>query len=132
MSEFYQQYFCPKDGKYSLIIDDNSSVCYAYLLIEREVIGDVWLYNNSETADDVDWSNLELLPFLNPAKFIDSEFTLLPFSEETPIQIEWQYENDLIRVKISVEDSLIAILEPNKKPGWSKGAIKDGPLALKL
>jgi len=67
MNEFYQQYFCPYDEKYSVIIEDNGKVSYAYLLKLKNIIGDVGIHSacfeqkpslqtyNSPQCFNIDW-----------------------------------------------------------------------------
>ncbi|MEM8940479.1 MAG: hypothetical protein AAGC64_14165 [Bacteroidota bacterium] len=132
MSEFYEQYFCPDNEEFSLIIDDNGQVCYAYLLKGEEVIGDVWLYNQSNAPASVNWNDVESMPFLNPLEYIDDSVRFSPFTKDTPILVDWDYDKDLRQVKIIKGNSTLGILKPNSKPGWYNSVIKDGPLALRI
>ena len=34
--------------KYPIFIEDDDKVCYVYLLKAKRIVGDIWLYNNSE------------------------------------------------------------------------------------
>lgn len=70
MTEFYKQFFCKTNQSYSLIIEDDGRVAYAYLLLNEEIIGDLWLYNQEETPSFSDWSNPDNMPFLNSQQFV--------------------------------------------------------------
>ena len=132
MNEFYQQYFCPYDEKYSVIIEDNGRVSYAYLLKLKNVIGDVWLYNKKENPDKVNWKCINEMPFLNPKEYIDFEKKISPIVESSDVHLSWKYSDDLEEVNIFIKNGLIAILKPQSCPGWSYFVKKDGPLAKKI
>lgn len=46
---YFKQFFCSTEPEYSVVIEDDDKVCYAYLYFNKEIIGDVWLYNNVES-----------------------------------------------------------------------------------
>jgi len=48
MNTFFKQICWNLNNKSSIIIDDNR-VSYAYLLYDKNIIGDVWLYNRVAT-----------------------------------------------------------------------------------
>ena len=70
MTNFYDQFYCDKCNEYSIVIDDDGRVCYAYLLSNKKIIGDVWLYNKSQAPMHTDWNNKNEMPFLNPIEFV--------------------------------------------------------------
>jgi len=130
MSEFFLQLFCDLNESYSLIIEDDGQVTYAYLLKDEEIIGDVWLYNQKESPLQVDWRDVEKMPFLNPKEFIKENIS--PIINENEIKLDWHVLNNGETVKevdIFINEKLIAKLAPGYKPGWSKTVVKSGPLA---
>ena len=131
MTEFYQQYFCPSNEKFSVIIEDDGKVAYAYLLSKKEIISDVWLYNQEKTPKSINWQNRNNMPFLNPQNYILDKF-IAPLNDRTDVSLDWNYIHDLIEVKLYIRNEMIAILEPNAFPGWSVLAKIDGPLAKKI
>lgn len=133
MEEFYHQFICQDRKEYSLIIEDDARVCYAYLLIGEEIIGDVWLYNKTKTPTTVDWSNREEMPFLNPKKYVDESRKILPILSEDEIELHWQFKgNDLVDVDLFVRKKFVAKMRPGSKPGWSIAVVEDGPLAKRM
>ncbi|KKO89048.1 hypothetical protein AAW12_23070 [Sphingobacterium sp. Ag1] len=56
--------------EFAVLIEDDDKVCYAYLLIESKIVGDIWLYNSVPTPSDPEWHKKENLPFLNPVEFV--------------------------------------------------------------
>ena len=128
MSEFFKQYFCPYDKNYSLIVEDDGRVSYAYLLNEDNIISDVWLYNQEKTPNEVNWEDPNNMPFLNPQEYVLDDATI-PIKDDSDIEISWVYQNDLKEVKIYIRGRLTAILSPNLFPGFSLLVCKDGPLA---
>lgn len=131
MSEFYQQYFCPYDEKYSLIIEDNGQVAYAYLLSGENIISDVWLYNQQETPSNIKWTDRDSMPFLNPKEYILANTLMNPILSDLDVNLDWTYEDILVEVKIYIRKETIAILRPGLCPGISLLACKNGPLARK-
>ena len=133
MTTYYDQVFSESDSDYSVIIEDDGKVCYAYLLLKSDIIGDVWLYNQAETPERVEWKK-ENMPFLNPAEFIDSNYKTKPILGDKDVEVRFDFGGgtSLKQVKIHLRGRLLAIIKPDSKPGWSMSIIKDGPLAKKI
>ncbi|MEQ9168891.1 MAG: hypothetical protein RLO12_21715 [Fulvivirga sp.] len=130
MSEFYNQFFCKEDERYSLIIEDDGRVCYGYLLYKEQIVGDLWLYNQASTPEITDWSNRNQMPFLNSNEFVLNN--ILPIVESSAVSLNWElFDEKLLNVKICVDGNEIGVLKPGARPGWSKLVKKDGPLAKK-
>jgi hypothetical protein len=70
MSNFFFQYFCNFNANYSIIIEDDNRVAYAYLLEGENIVGDVWLYNQEQSPVKENWDNPDDLPFLNSLDYI--------------------------------------------------------------
>ncbi|WP_146186662.1 hypothetical protein [Pedobacter sp. HMWF019] len=132
MKEFYDQFPCMLNDVYSVIIEDDGKVAYAYLLKENNVIGDVWLYNQAQTPLIANWTDKKELPFLNSKEFIKQQIE--PINDSYEIDLEWSVSNDLAvdKVLIYIRKELIAKLTPGSMPGWSAVVVKDGPLARVL
>lgn len=130
MSTFYFQFFCEFDRHYSLILEDDGRVAYAYLLEGEDIIGDVWLYNQQEPPQTSFWRE-EDMPFLNPKEYLSKDAAFKPIQEESEIRIEWTESKDdgLIEAGIYIRDKFIASVMAGSKPGWSVLVAKDGPLA---
>jgi hypothetical protein len=132
MKGIYFQIFCPYNEKYSIIIEDDERVCYAYLLVDRDIVGDVWLYNREIAPGTMEWKN-ENMPFLNPLQFIDLEMALNPITSSDQVELTWRMEKSQLRnVQIHVRGELIAKMTIGSKPGWSAVVKADGPLAKKI
>lgn len=129
MSTFSLQIPYEFDENYSVLIEDDGRVAYAYLLAYGDVVGDVWLYNQAEAPQDANWYN-QTIPYLNPAEYLDKAVTIFPIKNENEVRCEWTELNDgVIEVGIWLKDKFIAQLESGSKPGWSVLVVKDGPLA---
>jgi len=130
MSKFSLQVPCELDSSYSLIIEDDGRVAYAYLMEYGDIIGDVWLYNHQEAMKQVDWNNQQM-PWLNPVEYLKNDVSIAPIVNENEVRCEWnESPNDgLIEVGISIREKFIAQILSGSKPGWSTLVIKDGPLA---
>ncbi|MDO6435237.1 hypothetical protein Q4E93_31765 [Flavitalea sp. BT771] len=127
MSEYYQQIVCVSSPKYSVVIEDDGRVCYAYLLLERSIVSDVWLYNQDETPSRPPWASTGILPFLNPKEFAVDDPHFGPIRNEDDIKIECTSSDleTLMEARILINGRLAAVLKPGCKPGWSVNAKKD-------
>jgi len=134
MSTFFLQDHCSDNNRYSVVIEDDGIVAYAYLLDGEDIIGDVWLYNQAVTPAIADWSNPGNMPFLNSVEFTRIDKKIKPLSDDDSIQFEWIMSDDkqlLKQVTIFVDD-IVAVMQPSSKPGWSNNVTVDGPLAKVL
>src|SRR5579872_3891146 len=92
MSTYYDEIACDPFYDYSIIIEDNGKVCYAYLIYKGDITGDVWLYNQIDAPTKVEWKREEM-PFLNPKEFA-KDVHVKPISQTDEISIECLYLND--------------------------------------
>jgi hypothetical protein len=130
MSTFSTQIACEFDGHYSLKIEDDGRVAYAYLCEGDDVVGDVWLYNQQMPPTASFWLP-EDMPFLNPAEYLADNSTIKPIGDASELRTEWTESKDdgSIEVGIYIHDKFIAAVAVGAKPGWSVLVAKDGPLA---
>ena len=131
MTTFFKQIVNSECNSFSVVIEDDGRVCYGYLLQDRNVIGDIWLYNQSPTPQDTQWDKRDM-PFLNPAEFVKDNLIARPIISDKDVRVEWLFLTGaciLDQVRIFVRDELTAIIKPGAKPGWSILVKKDGPLA---
>jgi hypothetical protein len=129
---FFEQLIDPNTGN-SVIIEDDGEKAYAYLLDPaRNITADVWLYNCGPAPETIDWGDRSKLPFQNPANFASTE-QFLPIQDRSEVLVKWEqsrWHSD--KAYIFIRGRLHAIMQKGKKPGWSRLAIKDGPLAKVL
>jgi hypothetical protein len=128
-----RELFVEESGPANLkaIFEDNGRVGYAYILIDGEIKGDVWLYNHGAAPTLPEWENPELAPFKNPLEFAIT-FSAPP-SRETDIAIKWERQSDAsVKALVYIRGKLLGVLRVGAKPGWAKLAKKDGPLAKVL
>ena len=130
MSTFSLRTSCEFDAHYSILIEDDSRVAYAYLCEDEDIIGDVWLYNQQEPPITSFWLP-EDMPFLNPKEYLSKDAAIKPITSEEEIRCEWTESKDdgLIEVGIYIRNKFIASVAAGSKPGWSVLVAKDGPLA---
>jgi len=117
-------------GDYSAVFEDDGRVAYAYLCHGRTIVGDVWLYNHNAAPVEPEWEDPSKMPFANPQEFTSADF-FEPVREPSEVRFEW-IEDDSLTLLIFIRGDLFARLVPGSKPGWSKLASNDGPLALVL
>jgi len=129
---FFEQLIDPRTGN-SVVIEDDGEKAYAYLVnTAGKIIGEVWLYNCGPTPATVDWSDRSKLPFQNPASFASTE-QFSPIRDRSEILVEWK--KSIWRVDtahIFIRGQLHAVVQKGHRPGRSRLAIKDGPLAKVL
>ncbi len=130
MSTYQRKYTNAENPDYSIVIDDDGVVAYAYLLFGNTCIGDVWLYNQAEPPAVAEWDKTQM-PFLNPKEFITDDYTP-PITNENEVDVIWVDEGDLMKVNIFIRGEHVATALEGAKPGWSIFVKKDGPLAKKM
>lgn len=130
MSQITIKANCHFDDYYTVVIEDDGRVAYAYLMEGEDSIGDVWLYNQQEAPKDSNWDNQQL-PYLNPEEYLNKEVRISPIIDNSEVYFEWNESlNDgSIEVSIYIREKFIAQVISGSKPGWSTLVVKDGPLA---
>jgi hypothetical protein len=111
----------------TVVLEDDGRVAYAYLLDGETVVGDVWLYNVNDTPDTVDWKDRSEMPFLNPRPLCKVESSPR-LREDSAIHCVWSDTG----TEIFIEETLMARLSAGSRPGWSRLALRAGPLAKPL
>ena len=117
--------FLEPEGNRSVVLEDDGRVAYAYLLVRDEPVGDVWLYNVHEAPSTL--GSGERYPFLNPKAFCRDEAPRR-FDERSTVRCHWDAEG----VTVSIDAVVMARLERDARPGWSRHATAPGPLARPL
>ena len=113
-----------------LTIEDDDNVCYAYLLRNNRIVGDVWLYNRGHTPESVDWADKSLMPFKNPLGYAaEGAAWQDAIDDNGDLKIEWESLNGLMHVFIYFKGWLLAVLVDGSMPGYNSLAAADGPLA---
>jgi hypothetical protein len=116
---------------YSVVVDQDEKVAYAYLRHNGRIIGDVWLFNVQPTPAEPEWRDRRNAPFLNPADFVVAS-QWKPHVSSLEVTPTLGGDRELANVQVKVEGRVLAVLKPGAKPGWSANAIKPGPLAKPL
>ena len=101
--------------EFAVYIEDDDKVCDAYLLYEKRIVGDIWLYKSVPTPSQPEWHNKGNLPFLNPAEF---EENLEPFDARSPVEVTWDFSEETV-ANIFLASRLIAKLTVGSCPGCS-------------
>lgn len=120
-------------GGQSLRIDDDGRVAYAYLIApDGKISADVWLYNRCASPIEPEWTDRAKLPFANPVDYVDegSKFSLPTAIDQ--ISVNWLVREGRIFAQVFARGVLFAELTEGDKPGRSRLAKKNGPLAKKL
>ncbi|MGY4303513.1 hypothetical protein ACVIJ6_000756 [Bradyrhizobium sp. USDA 4369] len=133
LSEGFLCEFASPDGAATIVVEDDGRVAYAYWLdAEGAIRGDVWLYNRCLAPEQPEWDARDAAPYANPAEFVDGAIEFSPPTSASCITVEWLRFNAELIARVRVSEMLVAQLKHGSKPGWSRLAAKDGPLALCL
>ena len=119
-------------GEFKLTFDDDGKVAYAYLKQGKSIVGDVWLYNRCPTPDQPEWKDRSKLPFANCKGFVTQEGRLHETVTLEDVSVNWQYEGENPKAFVYLFGGLAAAVGVGDKPGYSRFALKDGPLAKQL
>jgi hypothetical protein len=117
----------------SAMFDDDGAVAYLYLLRERRIVTDVWLYNRHPTPTDVPWKVGAEPPFLNPSMYLSAqaEAFSLPVTIDD-MEVTWSVDCQEAVASISLRGEILASVREGEKPGRSRLVSSDGPLAKRL
>jgi hypothetical protein len=122
----------PETG-YSVVLDDDGRVVYAYLRdADNKIVGDVWLFNRIKAPSIPEWTSPERAPFANPADYV-KHIDDLHVGDLSDFGVKWGRSRDgSVQATIIHQGTRFAVLAEGSKPGWSILAAKDGPLARVL
>jgi hypothetical protein len=121
--------FCSPCGGFKLTFDDDGKVAYAYLKKGHAIIGDVWLYNRCQTPEQSEWKDRKNLPFANCKGYMSEEGRLERPVTLDDMTVNWEYVNAEPRAYVYIFGELWALVGVGDKPGRSRFASRDGPLA---
>jgi hypothetical protein len=117
---------------FSVVVEDDERVVYAYLEQYGKIVGDVWLYNCGAAPIQPEWKDRSKLPFANPSDYVVVS-DVLRITAANELSVAWITEDDSLQhVELYVRGELLAVLAPNAKPGWCRNAARGGPLAKTL
>ena len=113
--------------------EDDGRAAYLYLGTEIGIVADVWLYNRLPAPDRSEFSKRKNLPFMNPREFISDEL-VDPVTDEADLAFEWKKGAAAgeVEVTLRIRGVLFARLVPGARPGWSRLAVKESPVAKVL
>lgn len=119
---------------FRVMFEDDGRVAYAYLLApDGKFVADVWLYNRGKPPLEPEWHDRSLMPFANPADYVEEDGRFMIPTKPSDISVDWDASDPSgLTARIHVHGELFAMLRPGSKPGWSLLAVRNGPLALKL
>ena len=121
-------------GRYSVVIDEDKSVCYAYLKYDGNMVSHVWIYNKGDAPDEPDWREREQdPPFKNSRDFVRPLDFALPESESS-FSVKWfdgVIEGGLL-VEIETDGVVVAEFMSGKRVGRSRLALRPNVLAVPL
>lgn len=129
MKNFFAE--CPvAESDLKVVVEESSKVCYAYLCRKHQIVGDVWLYNkHGVSLMGIFESMRSGLPPANRSGLGQQEVP--PLTKEDRLEAR-HIDVAKREVGLWVNDELWAILWEGSKPGRSRHALRDGPVALTL
>jgi hypothetical protein len=124
----------PSVTRYSVFVEDDGRAAYAYLMDGDQIVADVWLYNRGPAPTEPEWKQGRPPgPMMNPVAYSKAE-EVAPLSRESEVSVSWSVTpaGELEDARVFLHGALWAVLRLGSKPGWSRLAAKDGPLAKVL
>jgi hypothetical protein len=117
-------------GDWTVIVEDDDRVVYAYLLHRNQIVGDVWLYNRVRAPHLPPWRQTDqVMPFLNPVEYVDSREIPGRSPSAESLRVMWPDKPHEDRTAIYLDERPLAWVAPGVKPGWSSLVTRNGPLA---
>lgn len=116
-------------GRYTLTVEVDNKVAYAYLKQDDEIVGDVWLFNRCVAPQRTEWRDRNNLPFANCEGYMSERGHLTTPVHAGDIKVKWEYEAGAPWAYVYVFEELFGVIGVGDKPGYARFAIKDGPLA---
>jgi hypothetical protein len=115
------------------VFEDDGRVAYGYIVKEKRIVADVWVYNRAPAPAQPEWKDRERAPFLNPRDYVsDDAEGFEPASSQEDLALEWVSEGGERVVMIKVRGRVAAKLGAGMRPGFASLARRDGPLARVL
>lgn len=113
-----------------ILEEDECGVAYAYLLDGADIVGDVWLYNVTQSPAEAPWTTRSARPpFLNPKSMSKGQSARQTLETVTRVEAKWEAGG---AVELFFDGRREARLWPGAKPGQSFMAAAQGPLASPL
>jgi hypothetical protein len=103
------------DPRYEAVFEDDGEVAFGYMLRDRDIIADVWLYN--------------VVPV--PGATV-ARFRRVSSLDEISFNRSYSANGTVEAVEFWIRGRRHARVTPGSKPGWCVLATADGPLARKL
>lgn len=103
--------FACDDGHRSVVVEDDGVVGWAYLLVDKKIVSDVWLYNAGKPIKPVDRTR----PPRNPQPPAEVQ-PLDRFTHASRIECEWITDGAQLTF---TDGPVFARLVVGAKPGWS-------------
>lgn len=119
-------------GIFKLTFDDDGKVAYAYLKKGKTILGDVWVYNRCPTPGETEWKDRRNLPFANCRGYMKEEGRVEKPVTLDDITVAWDYPAGQPKAYIYLFHELVAVVGVEHRPGCSRFASRDGPLAKVL
>ena len=122
-----------RDGTSDAVaVEDDGRVAYAYLLEGERIVSDVWLYNRVAAPLEPEWTGQGRMPFANAVGYARPE-RVTPIACAAEVSVSWDGEaGNLAVARVALRGEPWAELRPGQRPGLSRVALKDGPLARVL
>lgn len=120
--------------KWTVVVEEDENVCYAYLLLEGAVVFDAWAYNRTPAPLLASWKPSDRkMPSVNSAEYVNGT-GVLDEVQPNRLSVSWPIDIDSdpsAEVVVCVDGDPIVWLAFGAKPGWAALAVRDGPLARK-
>lgn len=116
-------------GLFKLTFEDDGKVAYAYLKKDKQIVGDVWLYNRCPAPPRTEWSDRKNIPFANCQGYLTEKGTVSKPVGQEDVILEWKTDEEGPVAYIYIFEELYGVVGVGDKPGYARFAGKSGPLA---
>ncbi len=121
-------------GQYVLVFEDDGKVAYGYLKDLRirqgdPIVGEVWLYNRSQTPAEPEWTDRTKIPFANSSEYISDGGRLGKLVHPDDIRVTWEDDEHGPIAYVYIYDDLFGVVGVGDRPGYARHATKSNRLA---
>lgn len=117
------------NDRWTVVVEDDDQVAYAYLLHDGTIVSDLWLYNRGENPEGPPWKQQGAsMPFRNSIDYVrDGTAVQNPSADD--VKVIWPSADGANpEVTICIGDWAIGWLAPDAKPGWSALVKRSGQI----
>ena len=126
---YYIEFENPDFPEAVVEVEDDDNVAYAYFYSGERATGFVWLYDHLNCSPNP-WN--AAVDRSKPATNIEGYFAaepFLPIQDANEVEVLWRMRDGFCEAAIYIRGYLHAVVADELRPGWSRLATQDSPIA---